>query len=58
MYRTNDYADLLEKNVIRINCGTIVDLYVNVKNVIYVRKIIFEILPHVVSKVENTYQVL
>ena len=46
----NGNVDLMEKNVIQIN-GGIID--VSVKNVMYVKKIIFGNLLHVVAKVEN-----
>ena len=41
------------KNVIQINGGITINVYVNVKNVMYVEKIKFGILLHVVAKMEN-----
>ena len=46
------------KNVIRINHGITINVDVSVKNVKYVKKIIFGILIHAVGKIENIYQVL
>ena len=41
------------KNVIQINGGIMINVDVSVKNVTYVKKIIFGILLHVVVKMEN-----
>ena len=41
------------KNVIEINGGIMINVNVSVKNVMYVEKIIFGILLHVVVKMEN-----
>ena len=41
------------KNVIQINGGIVINVGVNVKNVMYVKNIIFRILLHVVAKIEN-----
>ena len=41
------------KNVIQINGGITIKVEVSVKNVMYVKKIIFGILLHVVVKMEN-----
>ena len=56
----NVNVDLMEENVIQINGGTTINVDVSVKkrlvrekNVLYVRKIIFRILLHVVVKTEN-----
>ena len=46
------------KNVIQINGRITVNVDVSVKNIIYVKKIIFGILLHVVVKMKNIYQVL
>ena len=54
----NDYVDLIEKNVIHINRGTAINVHVSVKNIIYGKKIMFEILLLVVVKIKNIYQVL
>ena len=48
----------MKKNVFQTNGGITINVNVNVKNVMYVKKIIFGILPHVVVKMENIYQVL
>ena len=41
------------KNVIQVNGGIATNIYVGVKNVMYVKKIMFEILLHVFAKMEN-----
>ena len=41
------------KNVIQVNGGITINVDVSVKNIIYVKKIIFEILLHVAVKMEN-----
>ena len=41
------------KNVIQINGGIVINVGVNVKNVMYVKNIIFRILLLVVAKIEN-----
>ena len=51
-------CNLLKKNVFQINGGITMNVNVNVKNVMYVKKIILGILPHEVVKMENIYQVL
>ena len=38
---TNVNVDLMEKNIIQINGGTMIKLDVSVKNVMHVKKIIF-----------------
>ena len=43
----------MEKNVIQINGGITINVDVNVKNIIYVKKIMFGILLLVVVKLEN-----
>ena len=48
----------MRKNVIQINGGITIKVDASVKNVMYVKKIIFGILLHVVVKMENIYQVL
>ena len=49
----NVNVDLLEKNVIQINGGITINVYVSVNNVVYVKKIIFRILLLAVAKMEN-----
>ena len=43
----------MKENVIQINGGITIEVDVNVKNVIYVKKVMFEILLHVFVKMEN-----
>ena len=47
----------MEKNGTQINGGIMVNGNVSVKNVMYVEKIIFGILLHVVVKIENILQI-
>ena len=49
---------MIKKNVIQINYGIMINVNVSVKNIIYVKKIKFEILVHVFVKMENIQQVL
>ena len=46
------------KNIIQINGGMTINVDASVKNVMYVKKIIFGILLHVVVKMENIQEVL
>ena len=46
-------VNLMEESVIQINGGIAINFHVSVKNVTYVKKIIFAILLHAVSKMEN-----
>ena len=48
----------MEQNVIQIDGGITTNVDVSVKNVIYVKKIMFRILVHVVMAKENIQQVL
>ena len=43
----------MEENVIQINGGIMINVDASVKNVMYVKKIMFRILQHVVVKMEN-----
>ena len=52
MYRVYVSADLMEENVIQINGEVMINVDVNVENVMYVKKIIFGILLHVVVKMK------
>ena len=45
--------NLMGKNVIQVNGGITINADVSVNNIIYVKKIIFEILLHVAVKMEN-----
>ena len=49
----NVNVHLMEKNVIQINGGMTTDVYVSVKTIMHVKKILFGILLHVVAKMEN-----
>ena len=49
----NVNVDLMEENVIQINGGIMINIDVSVKSVMYVKKIMFGILLHVVVKMEN-----
>ena len=53
----NVNINLIEKNVIQINGGIAINVDVSVKNVIYVKKILFGILLHAAVKTD-IYQVL
>ena len=43
----------MEQNVIQTNGGITINVDVSVKNNIYVKKIMFGILLHVIAKMEN-----
>ena len=43
----------MEENVTQINDGIKIHVYVNVRNVMYVKKIMLGILLHAVMKTEN-----
>ena len=45
--------DLMEESVIQINGGRMINVDVSVKNAIYVKKIMFGILLHVVVKMKS-----
>ena len=49
----NVNLNLMGKNVIQINGGITINVDVNVKNIIYVKIILFGILLHVIVKMEN-----
>ena len=53
MYRVNVNINLMKKNVIQINGEITINVNVIVKDIIYVKKIIFGILLHVVVKMVN-----
>ena len=48
----NVNVSLMKENVIQIESGIMINLDTNVKNIIYLKKIIFGILLHVVVKIE------
>ena len=52
----NVNIDLMEENVIRINGGITKNIDVSEKNIMYVKKIMFVILLHVLVKMESIYQ--
>ena len=58
IYRAITKVNLIEENVIQINGGIIINVDVSAKNVMNVKKIIFEILLHVIAKIEIIWQVL
>ena len=49
----NVNVDLMEKNIIQINVGIMINVDVSVKNVMYVKKIMLGSLLHAVVKMEN-----
>ena len=53
IYHTNISVDLMEKNVIKINGGILINVDVSVKTVMYLKKIMLGILLHVFVKIEN-----
>ena len=59
IYHANVNVNLMgKKNVIQIKSGIMINADVSAKNIIYVKKIISEIVLHVVVKVVNIQQVL
>ena len=58
MYHANVNVNLMLESVIRINNVTMINVDVSVKNIVYVKKIIFGILLYVVTKMANIQQVL
>ena len=48
----------MKEIVIQINGGTMINVDVSVKNVIYVKRIMFGILLHLIVEMENIQQVL
>ena len=50
---TNVNVNLMEENVIQSKNGITINFNASVKTMIYVKKIIFVILLHVVKKMEN-----
>ena len=45
----------MDENVSEINGGIIINVDANVKNIMYVKKIMFGILLHMIMKMENIY---
>ena len=46
-------VNLMVETITQIKSGTILNVHVSAKNIIYVEKIIFEILLHLVAKMVN-----
>ena len=53
IYHANVNVYLMEENVIQINGGIVINVYVSVKSVMYVKKIMFGIQLHVTVKTEK-----
>ena len=49
---------LVEQNVIQINGEITINVDVSIKNIMYVKKIMFGILLNVIVRMENIHQVL
>ena len=49
----SENKNLMEQNVSQINGGITTSIYVSVKELMYVKKIMFGILLHVTVKMEN-----
>ena len=58
MYHANVNVRFMVENVIQIKSGITINLDTSVKNIGYVKRILFRILLHVVAEVVNIYQVL
>ena len=43
----------MEENVTQINGGITINVHVSVRNIVYMKKLVFGILLHVVVKIEN-----
>ena len=53
MYHANVNLNLMVENVIHIKSELMINVYMSVKNMIYMKKIIFGILVHAVAKMVN-----
>ena len=53
IYHVNINVDLMEENLYEINDGIMINVDVNVKNLINLKKIMSGILPHVIVKMEK-----
>ena len=53
MYHANTNVNLIGKIVIKINGGIMINVDMSVKNIMYVKKIMFGILLYVNVKMEN-----
>ena len=57
-YHVNVNVALVEQNVIQINGEMTINVDVSIKNIMYVKKIMFGILLNVIVRMENIHQVL
>ena len=57
-YHVNVNVALLEQNVIQINGEITINVDVSIKNIMYVKKIMFGIPLNVIVRMENIHQVL
>ena len=57
MYHANGNLILMVESLIQIKSGIMINVDGSVKNIIYVKKIIFGILLHVVVKMVNIKQI-
>ena len=53
IYHVNENVNLMKENVIQIIGKIMINIDTGVKNIIYVKKIIFGILLHVAAKMDN-----
>ena len=53
IYHANINVNLMKQNVSQINGGIIINVDVSVKKVMYVKKITFQILLHIIVKMKN-----
>ena len=54
-YHVNVNVNSIKENVIQINDGITINVNVSVKNILYVKKIMFGILTYVFMKMENIW---
>ena len=53
IYHENGKVDLMEETIIQMNGGTMINVDVSVKNVMYGKNIMFGIFLHVIVKMES-----
>ena len=53
IYHENGKVDLMEETIIQMNGGTMINVDVSVKNVMYGKNIMFGIFLHVIGKMES-----
>ena len=58
IYHENVNVNLMEENAIQINGGITISFDVNVKTLMYIKKIMFGILVNVFAKMEDIQQTL